>query len=69
MKVFITKDLIFGLQITFKTVYAWVNEGMPVIRQNPYHFGQKSIDWILINKPKYKAQVEKMLEGEDAKNN
>ena len=62
-KTFITKDLGFGLQVSIITVYRWIAEGLPTTRQDPYHFDQKSIDWILTNKPKYKQAIEKMMEG------
>ena len=60
--VFRTNEMLKGLGITYVTLYAWIREGMPTLKQNPYAFYSKTMDWLLVNKPKYKQQVEKMME-------
>lgn len=58
-----SKEMLRGLDISHVTLYDWINkEGMPTIKQNPYLFNKKALDWILTNKPKYKQAVEKMVE-------
>jgi hypothetical protein len=54
--------MIFALEISAVSLYAWIKEGLPVIRQNPYIFTDKSLDWIVKNKPNY-AKKAKKLEG------
>jgi len=62
MKLISTREMIFALEISAVSLYAWIKEGLPVIRQNPYIFTDKSLDWIVKNKPNYAKKVKK-LEG------
>lgn len=60
---FTTKQMMVGLSLDRITIYRWKNgEAMPTERKGAnLYYTKKSLDWILINKPKYKAQVENMI--------
>ncbi len=58
-----SREMLRGLDVSHVTLYEWIKQGMPVIKQNPYMFNKKALEWVAINKPKYKINAEKMLEG------
>ena len=59
-RIYITRDFIHGLKISTMTVYRWMAEGMPTIRQNPYHFNVSALEWIRKNKPKHAKNIVNM---------
>ena len=50
MKTFSTKEMIAGLNVSTTSLYDWIKEGLPVLRQSPYIFTLKSLKWIVKNK-------------------
>lgn len=62
MKILSTKEMLVGLEVSNISLYSWIREGMPVIRQNPYLFNEKSLEWIAENKERFRELAEKMLE-------
>lgn len=63
MKIFSTREMIRGLDISTTALYNWKDEGMPVLRQSPYLFTEGSLNWVIKNKPEFADMAEKMLEG------
>ena len=62
MKIFSTKEMLVGLEVSNISLYQWIKEGMPVIKQNPYLFNEESLYWVMSNKARFKDFAKKMLE-------
>ena len=56
MKVYSTKEMLHGLQISHPTLTRWISEGLPAIRSNPLVFDKNAIEWLEKNKPE-KAEL------------
>ena len=64
MKIYSTKEMLVGLEVSHVSLYEWIKrEGMPVIKQNPYLFNEKSLKWVIDNKERFRLLAEKMMEG------
>lgn len=63
MKILSTKEMIVGLEVSSISLYQWIREGLPVIKQNPYLFNEDSLNWVITNKARFKDLAKKMLEG------
>jgi len=63
MKIYSTREMIRGLDISTTALYNWKDEGLPVIKQSPYLFGDESLKWVIANKPDYAEKAKQMLEG------
>ena len=57
-----SNEFIHGLLISYPTIKRWKDEGMPVIRQNPWLFNDKSLKWVVENKPDRAELAKKMME-------
>lgn len=62
MKIYSTREMIRGLDISTTALYNWKDEGLPVLKQNPYLFTNESLDWVINNKPDY-AEKAKTLKA------
>lgn len=56
-----TKEMLVGLEVSNISLYQWIKEGMPVIKQNPYLFNESSLEWVKANKPKFAYLAQIML--------
>lgn len=63
MKIYSTKEMLVGLEVSNISLYQWIKEGMPVIKQSPYLFNEESLEWVKNNKARFKPFAEKMMEG------
>ena len=61
MKILSTKEMLIGLEVSNISLYAWIREGMPVLRRSHYLFNEKSLAWVIENKERFKELAEKML--------
>jgi len=62
---FSTKQMVVGLGVSTTSLYDWIREGMPVLRQSPYIFTDRSLQWVIKNKPEttFSQLAQKMLEN------
>jgi len=59
-----SNEFIHGLLISYPTIKRWKDEGMPVIRQNPWLFNLKSLKWVIANKPSKANLAKSMIKGD-----
>jgi hypothetical protein len=57
-----TKEISQGLGVTCITIYNWIRNMLPIIKQNPYLFNEDSLEWVIANKPDYAEKAKQMLE-------
>lgn len=62
MEIFRSREMLRGLDISHVTLYEWVKQGMDTIKQNPYLFDKKAMEWVIANKPDYAEKAKQMLE-------
>ena len=65
MKIYSTKEMLHGLEVSHPTLTRWISEGMPCIRSNPLVFDKWAVEWIKNNKPEkydYLVKYLKMVE-------
>lgn len=62
MKILSTKEMLVGLEVSNISLYQWIKEGMPFIKQSPYLFNEESLEWIMNNKARFKDFAKKMME-------
>ena len=58
-----TKEMLVGLEVSHVSLYGWIKAGLPVIKQSPYLFDEKSLKWVIKNKESFKVLAKKMMEG------
>ena len=62
MKIISMKEMIRGLDVSSTTLYNWIDTDMPVERRDPNLFNDKSLKWVIANKPDKKELATKMME-------
>jgi hypothetical protein len=63
MEIFRSREMLRGLDISHVTLNEWVKQGMDTIKQNPYLFDKKAMEWVIKNKPDYAEKAKQMMEG------
>lgn len=61
MRIFSTKEMLVGLEVSHVSLYEWIKDGLPIIKQNPYLFNESSLEWVKVNKPKFAHLAQIML--------
>ena len=62
MKNISMKEMIRGLYVSSTALYNWIDNNMPVERRDPTLFNDKSLKWVIENKPDKKELATKMME-------
>ena len=61
MRIFSTKEMLVGLEVSHVSLYEWIKDVLPIIKQNPYLFNENSLEWVKVNKPKFAYLAQIML--------